>query len=156
MIFTSLSAMECPYRYPPAIQTALDWITEHDLANLEAGTYELQGQDLYINLQDITTKPVGDCFPERHNDYLDIQYVVSGVERMGFAPYSGCETVVVAPEGKDIVIYEDLRWESFVDVPSGCFCIFFPSDIHRPGCAAGEPGSVRKAVIKLRRSLLIQ
>lgn len=121
---------------------------------MEAGTYEVQGKDLYIMIQDITTQDAEIRRPERHNDYLDIQYSVSGVERMGYVPYTGTESVLEAPEGKDVIFYKDLEGENFVDVAPGCYCIFFSDDIHRPGCAAGEPGNVRKAVAKVKQSLL--
>lgn len=154
MIFNSANAQECPYKYPAAIQTALKWIADHDVAHMDTGTYEIQGRDLYINIQDIITQPAENCRPERHNDYLDIQYVVSGVERMGCVPYTGNEAVLAAIENKDIILYKDLVEESFVDVAPGCYCIFFSNDIHRPGCAIGEPGNVRKAVAKVKQSLL--
>lgn len=85
---------------------------------------------------------------------MDIQYIVSGVERMGYVPYTGKETVLEDPEGKDVTFYQNLEGETFVDVAAGCYCIFFSNDIHRPGCAAGEPGSVRKAVVKMKQSLV--
>ncbi len=154
MIFSSVNALECPCKYPPAIQTALDWIAGHDVAHMEAGTYEIQEKDLYVMIQDITTQPAEVRRPERHNDYLDIQYIVSGVERMGYVPYTGKETVLEDPEGKDVTFYQNLEGETFVDVAAGCYCIFFSNDIHRPGCAAGEPGSVRKAVVKMKQSLV--
>ena len=130
------------------------WIANHDMAHMEAGTYEVQGKDLYIMIQDITTQDAEIRRPERHNDYLDIQYIVSGVERMGYVPYTGTESVLEAPEGKDVIFYKDLEGENFVDVAPGCYCIFFSDDIHRPGCAVGEPGNVRKAVAKVKQSLL--
>ncbi|MFG6353621.1 MAG: YhcH/YjgK/YiaL family protein [Oscillospiraceae bacterium] len=154
MIFGSANAVGCPYQYPAAIETALKWIANHDMAHMEAGTYEVQGKDLYIMIQDITTQDAEIRRPERHNDYLDIQYIVSGVERMGYVPYTGTESVLEAPEGKDVIFYKDLEGENFVDVAPGCYCIFFSDDIHRPGCAAGEPGNVRKAVAKVKQSLL--
>ena len=154
MIFASLDAIKCPYNNPAAIQTALDWIAEHDVAHMETGTYEIQGRDLYVNIQDITTRPIASCRPERHNEYLDIQYVASGVERMGYTPYTGKESMLAALEDKDLVLYRDLEGENFIDVSAGGYCIFFSNDIHRPGCAAGETGTVRKAVAKVRQTLL--
>lgn len=154
MILSSSFAIDCPYQYPAAIRTALEWITSHDLANMEAGTYELQGRDIYVNIQDIVTKPIEECPPERHNDYLDIQYIVSGVERMGYAPYTGKETVQWDVQDRDIIIYKDLEHENFVDVAPGSYCIFFSDSIHRPGCSAGSSGEVRKAAAKIKQSLL--
>ena len=154
MIFASVNELKRPCRYPAAIETALGWIAEHDVAHMEAGNYEIQGQDLYVMIQDITTQPAQVRCPERHNDYLDIQYIVSGVERMGYVPYTGKESVQEDPEGKDVTFYQDLEGETFIDVAPGCYCIFFSSDIHRPGCAAGGPCAVRKVVVKVKQSLL--
>lgn len=55
MIFSSSLAIDCPCPYPAAIRTALEWIAGHDIAGMEPGTYELQGRDIYVNIQDITT-----------------------------------------------------------------------------------------------------
>ena len=154
MIFASANAQECPCKYPAAIEAALKWIAENDVAHMEAGTYEVQGRDIYAMVQDITTQPAEVRRPERHNNYLDIQYIVSGVERMGYVPYTGKETVQEDPEGKDATFYQDLVGETFVDVTPGCYCVFFSNDIHRPGCAAGEPCAVRKVVMKVNQSLI--
>lgn len=154
MIFASVKEQKRPCKYPAAIEAALEWIAGHDLAHMEAGSYEIQGKDLYVMIQDITTQPAQVRRPERHDNYLDIQYIVSGVERMGYVPYTGKESVQEDPEGKDVTFYQDLEGEAFLDVAPGCYCIFFSSDIHRPGCAAGEPCAVRKAVVKVKQSLL--
>lgn len=154
MILASVNASECPCKYPDAIQTALNWLRDHDLANMDVGTYEIQGRSLYVNLQESSTKPAEDCFPERHDKYLDIQYIVSGAERMGYVPYTGKEAVMLEAKDHDVTLYKDLDGETFVEVWPGCYCIFFSSDIHRPGCAIGEPAPVRKAVVKILQSLI--
>ena len=70
-------------------------------------------------------------------------------------PVPGNETVTDNPDGKDVMFYDGLEHEDFVDVQAGSFCIFFSNDIHRPGCAADEKGSsVRKVVLKIREELL--
>ena len=111
MIFACANAVPCPCKYPAPLETALKWLADHDLPNMEAGTYEVQGKDLYIMIQDFTTQPAGERRPERHDDYLDLQYIVSGVERMGYVPYTGKETVDEDPEGKDVTFYKDLEGE---------------------------------------------
>lgn len=154
MIFGAVNAKDCSCGYPAAILTALNWIKEHDIVNMDAGVYEIQGRDMFVNIQDITTKPAGDCSPERHDAYLDLQYIASGAERMGYVPYTGKESVLTEAKEHDITLYKDLEGENFADVAAGCYCIFFSNDIHRPGCAVGEPGAVRKAVVKIKQALL--
>nr|WP_065551663.1 YhcH/YjgK/YiaL family protein [Enterocloster clostridioformis] len=154
MIFSSINSLGRFYHYPATIRMALKWIRDHDIAHMDTGIYELQGRDIYVNIQDITTQPPQVCYLERHNDYLDIQYVVSGVERIGYAPYTGTETVLRENLEKDIVLYQTIENENFVNVLAGFYCVFFSDDIHRPGCAADGPEKVRKAVVKLKQSLI--
>ena len=155
MIYSSVNTKNNPCKYPVPIQKALDWIRANDVAVMEPGTYEISGHDMYAMIQDITAQPAKERRAERHDLYLDIQYIVSGVERMGYVPYTGKETVTENPEGKDVMFYDGFEHEDFVDVTAGSFCIFFSNDIHRPGCAAGGEGSpVRKVVVKIREELL--
>lgn len=154
MILASLKAVECPYKYPAALQKAIDWLKNNDLEAMEAGTYEIEGRDIYAMVQEITTKPVEERRAEKHDIYLDIQYIVSGIERMGYVPYTGSEEILENPEGKDACFYKNLKGENFVDVTAGSYCIFFSNDIHRPGAAAGEPCAVKKVVLKVKEALL--
>ena len=154
MILASLKAKESPYKYPAALQKAIDWLKSNDLASMEAGTYEIEGRDIYAMIQEITTKPVEERRAEKHDLYLDIQYIVSGIERMGYVPYTGSEEILENPEGKDACFYKNLSGENFVDVSAGSYCIFFSNDIHRPGAAAGEPAAVKKVVLKVKEALL--
>lgn len=154
MILSSVNAVACPYRYPEAIQKAIDWLKNNDLNAMEAGTYEIQGRDIYAIIQEITTKPVEERRAEKHEEYLDIQYIVSGTERMGYAPYTGSEEVLDDPAGKDACFFKNLSNEQFLDVSAGSYCIFFSHDIHRPGAAAGEPAAVKKVVVKVKENLL--
>ena len=36
----------------------------------------------------------------------------------------------------------------------GCFCVFFPTDVHRPAVEDGVPMTVRKVVVKVSIELL--
>ena len=85
---------------------------------------------------------------------MDIQYIVSGMEQMGFVLYHGSEEIQMEAKEHDVVFYQNLQGESFVTVPAGSYCMFFSNDIHRPGCAVGEAAAVRKAVVKVNQALL--
>jgi len=32
----------------------------------------------------------------------------------------------------------------------GCYAIFFPEDVHQPGCQMGTPEAVKKIVLKIK------
>jgi YhcH/YjgK/YiaL family protein len=47
---------------------------------------------------------------------------------------------------RDVAFFEP--GTEFVTIRAGVFAIFGPEDVHSPGHAAGQPGPVRKVVIK--------
>lgn len=57
------------------------WLATHDLANMPAGRYEVDGEHCYINVQDATTQDISKRKIEAHRHGIDLQYVVKGTER---------------------------------------------------------------------------
>ena len=58
MIYASLNAKEGNYQYPAAIKTALDFLAKPETAELPVGRYELDGDNIFVLIQDQTTAPV--------------------------------------------------------------------------------------------------
>ena len=54
------------------------WLATHDLVNMPAGRYEVDGEHCYINVQDATTQDVSKRKIEAHRHGIDLQYVVKG------------------------------------------------------------------------------
>lgn len=154
MIFSSIYANEDMSRYPEAIQKALVYLKEHDFTIMEPGRYEIQGNEIYAQLMDAKTAEASEKRPEAHVKYLDVQFLVSGKERLGYAPNTGKSEIDEQFDDRDVIFYKTVEHENFVDSVPGCFCVFFPEDIHRPNVASGEPMTVRKVVIKVSMSLL--
>ena len=55
MIYASLNAKEGNYQYPAAIKTALDFLAKPETAELPVGRYELDGDNIFVLIQDQTT-----------------------------------------------------------------------------------------------------
>ena len=89
MIFSSIKNGDSFEKYPAAIQTALEYLKSHDFAAMEPGVYEIQGKDIYAQVFDAMTEDVADRRPESHEKYLDVQFLVSGRERLGFTKNTG-------------------------------------------------------------------
>jgi YhcH/YjgK/YiaL family protein len=106
---------------------------------------EVDGNRLYILPMAVQGKGRAAARSETHRRYIDIQYVVSGTDTMGWSsvdaigPGNGYDTA------KDIEFYSAPA-ALWVPVPAGHFAIFLPSDVHAP--LAGE-GVVRKLVVKI-------
>ena len=122
---------------------------------MPAGPYELQGRDIHLNVMDVTTKPFSSARPEAHHDYLDIQYLVTGLEKIGVAFDAG-ENVVTEDllDSRDVRFFGGVTNESILTMTPGSFAVLFPNDVHRPTCAADQPMAIRKVVVKVRVALL--
>ncbi len=117
---------------------------------LEPGRYDIAGDDAYALLQHYETAPEQDKKWESHRRHLDIQIVLHGREHIGWADAGGLDVVEPYRDEKDVMFYRDPARSVAVLMEPGSFCVFYPRDAHRPGCHAGEPGSVVKAVVKVR------
>lgn len=116
----------------------------------EPGRYELDGDKVFALVQRYQTKPLAEGKWESHRKHIDVQFVVSGVERIGWTPISRLTLTEPYDETKDIAFYKGNG--DFVTVPEGSFVILFPEDAHMPGIAVDEPSPVTKVVVKVRVS----
>ncbi len=85
---------------------------------------------------------------EAHRRYIDLQFVLSGADVMGWKPLDRC----LSPESdfdaeRDIVFFRDDA-QTWKTVEAGSFALFFPADGHAP---MGGEGLIRKAVVKIEK-----
>ncbi|NLF85314.1 MAG: DUF386 domain-containing protein [Lentisphaerae bacterium] len=117
------------------------------LATLAPGRHAITGDRVFALVQDYLTKLPDAGVWEAHHRYIDVQYVVSGAERLGYAPLDRLMVTQPYDEAKDV---ELLAGEGdHVTAAAGTFVVFFPHDAHMPGLALGEPSPVRKVVVKV-------
>lgn len=156
MIFGNVKDLESTFAWlPKPLKTAVQHLKDTDFSALPAGNYDLQGKDIYVQVFDATTKPFAETRAEVHRQYIDVQYSCNGNENMGFAADTGHHVVLEdLLESRDLLFYTGMENESTLTMTPGSFAVFFPSDVHRPGCLVDQPATVRKVVIKVRASLL--
>ena len=115
------------------------------------GRQEIDGEDVYAIVVHHLTTPIADRLFEAHRRYLDIHYVTSGTEALYWTPLASL-TEIKKPydEAADEGLYSLVPNPQSLSLEPGRFAIFFPEDGHIPLCAAKEPSSVEKVVIKVR------
>lgn len=139
----------------PTLQKALSYLKNTDFTKKELGRDEIDGDNMYAMVQEYQTKPKADCKPEAHVKYVDIQYIVSGKEAIGYGPLSAKNPVKEDKLAeKDIIFYQSVEDETDVVLAQGMYGIFYPADVHRPKCAVGDSTTVRKVVLKIKASTL--
>ena len=130
------------------IEKALTYLKETDLAALEAGRYELDGDNLFVLIQEYEPKALeaGKC--EAHKNYIDIQYIISGSEIMGYGMVETMEVTEAYDHAKDRLF---VAWDGdLVNYTEDMFAIFYPQDAHMPGISDGKCTAVKKAVVKIK------
>ncbi len=133
---------------------AISFLEETDLSGLEPGRYELEGVDLFVLINEYTTRDDEETRLEAHRNYADIQYVIKGKELIGICPLAKAAESVPYDEGKDIFFLESDDQRMHEAAPDRYF-VFFPDDAHRPSIKDGENEPVKKAVVKVKLSLRV-
>ncbi len=126
-------------------------------AELAPGRYPLQGEKLFVNVQEYQTKPLeapANCL-ELHRRYLDIQLVLDGSERIFCRAGAGLAGRQPYSESSDCALLE-FKPEGAYALPlyPGNFILLLPEEPHMPCIACREPAKVKKAVVKIDRRLL--
>lgn len=156
MIFSSVNDEYEVKLLPEAIQTALQFVKDNDVLNMEPGNYPIKGNDIYAQVFDADTEEFSARSPESHREYLDVQYLASGREKLGVARLNDSYEIKEYIKERDLIFYKEAESESFIESRPGCFCVFFPNDVHRPQVISGEAMKVRKVVLKVKVSLLAE
>ena len=146
MIKDNIKNAECYYGLSDRIKLGFEWIKSRDFSLLKDGRYEIS-DGIYANLQTYETKQNAPF--EAHRRFVDIQYMVNGVERCGYTDYKNCKILEQYDEVKDIEFLEADSVE-YSTINSGEFFVFFPQDAHQPALNSfQETKFVKKVVVKV-------
>ena len=135
----------------PRLQAALQYIAATDFTKVADGEYPLDGKTLFVRVSRYATEPKANKKPESHNAYIDVQYLGEGTEKIYYTPRNAAHKVAEDyAEEKDLLFYEEAGETDNVTLGDGVFAVFFPWELHRPGCHAVHGGTkVQKIVVKV-------
>lgn len=130
----------------PRFGRAFDFLRAANLRELPAGRHAIDGDALFVIIEDRDGRARTDAKLECHRRYIDIQFVLEGVDEMGWKPLADCRQAATDYDtARDIRFFDDAP-ASWIATPAGSFCVFFPEDAHAPLVSAGR---IRKAVVKV-------
>ncbi len=147
MIIDSIENFHLYSGLDDGIRSALEHIRTTDFTRRETGRYDLNGDNLFVILNDYETIHQQEGQLEGHRKYIDVQYMVRGTEWIGYALLSGQSVAADYDPEEDCILYSGEA--DFVKLEPGMFAVFFPHDLHLPGTAE-KPDSVRKVVMKVK------
>ena len=150
MIFDKMSNISDYYDEYPKLKKVGEFAERIEQENLTDGSYEIDGKDIFANIMTYKSKQQTDeSMFEAHKDYIDVQYIIQGVEKIRFAPLDSVELVEERySKGNDIAFYEGYSKFDFI-LTKGTFLYLTPDEAHLPGLSADKDVTVRKVVFKV-------
>ncbi|MEX2565894.1 MAG: YhcH/YjgK/YiaL family protein [Cyclobacteriaceae bacterium] len=143
---TNVAKYSCVH---PLFEKAFAFIQSQNLAELQNGKYEIDGealQALVFEKSSKTTAEANEKF-ECHDQHIDIQVCINGKETIGWKPRESCGSLKGPYNAeKDVSYYSD-EPDMYFQMEGGQFVILFPEDVHSP--MIGE-GMIKKMVIKVK------
>jgi len=129
---------------------ALTFLKSTDLSGLEVKRHDIDGDNIYATVSDYITKNEENALFEAHQKYIDVQYVIKGVETIGLTSLSAKKDVTTPYDAnRDVELMTVSNAKDLKATPDRFF-IFFSNDVHRPGMKADTNSEVRKIVVKVK------
>ncbi len=148
MIFDSVNHAPDYRGMSPAMDTALMLMQTVDFFCAPLGRQEADNGVFYTVMEcDLVDQQK--AVWEHHNRYIDIQWVLSGREKIDVLPVSQVKDWDPFNTERDATFSSDPVKGTTLELYQDMFALFFPWDAHRCLMEAGEGKTVRKVVIKI-------
>lgn len=127
----------------------LRFLGSTDFTTIDDGKYESDDPDMFYIVQRYATKPFPSGNLEAHHKFIDIQYLVSGEETIGYSHIDLLENIIPYKPEHDVAIYRLAQTISRIVLQPKQFCLFFPWDAHLPSQFTEKSSPVLKVVAKI-------
>jgi YhcH/YjgK/YiaL family protein len=121
-----------------------------DVAHTAAdGRTDIDGDNLYASVATYDTCERDERRFEAHRKYIDVQALLEGEESIDVSLEKGLPMIEAYDEKKEVMFLKPPQHFASLEMRSGYFAVFYPHDIHRPGCRLRGKQQVRKIVLKV-------
>lgn len=146
MIFDKIENIK---NYPQISQVVLDFVLNISENQPVGRVYLTYDKTVWANVDEYITKPLEDCKFEAHKKYIDIQFLLSGEEKIETAFTDELKITEPYDENRDVMFLADTDYKAVLPLKKGYFALFSPTDAHKPQIAFSEPEKVKKIVVKI-------
>lgn len=102
---------------------AFAFLQGHDLQTFAGGKYPINGDNVYATVTENSTKHNDSTKWESHRGYIDLQYVISGEEKMGVSPLRNLAITKEYDASKGLQKYAG-KGNLFIATPAAFFYSF--------------------------------
>ncbi len=150
MIVTDLKHIEHQVSMTPSIKKAIAFLRRQDIQGLADGRVELDEDRVFAIVQRYETVKTDSPKFECHRKYIDVQFIASGEEIIGWAPAERMTITDAYDAGKDIC-FGNVAAEKWTPVylQTGQLAVLWPEDSHAPKLATDRLSRVMKIVVKV-------
>jgi biofilm protein TabA len=113
------------------------------------GRVDIDGERLYASVATYETGSREERRFEAHRKYIDVQVLLEGEESIDVSLCKDLPILEAYDETRDVMFLQPPPQFASLTMLPGFFAIFYPNDIHRPGCRQQEKRQVRKIVMKV-------
>lgn len=153
MIIDHIQNAALYYNLGEGIEQALRFLQNNDLMSLENGKHSIIGDQVFAIVQEYDTKDATFEKLESHKQFIDVQYMVSGNERMGHSLLLSQKPSRHYNPEDDYMLFDESP-DFFSLIREGMFTIFYPTDLHMPCIQNHKPAFVKKIVIKVSTDMI--
>ena len=137
MIFGNLKYADKYDFLTEKIKACFTYAKEHDLTTYEKGSYKINGDEFFVNIENYATVKREERFWEAHKKYIDVSF---------------CDDMQIKSfdENRDFVelIGEEKATVNLIN--KGDFLICYPEDAHRTAIICQQSQTIKKAIFKIK------
>ncbi len=126
------------------------YVKDTDMKSVPLGRHFFHNH-IYANVEEYSTKNRSSARFESHRKYIDIQYIISGSEKIIVDDVKKLEVMEKYVPERDIAFYYDRGKGREYELKEGDFLILYPEEGHMPCISIDEedPKHVKKMVFKI-------
>jgi YhcH/YjgK/YiaL family protein len=148
MVYDKIDNIEIYKGLSTDIYEALKFL-QNATPDIAPGVYQITPRVKAI-VSEYETKPQNQNGYEAHRQYIDIQYLITGEEKINSLPLEYLKETKAYKQDIDAAFYEEanVRPQELL-MGNGYFAILYPQDGHMPQLTVTAPSMVKKVVIKV-------
>lgn len=134
----------------PGERLHLALVYARDVARtISDGRIDIDGDRLYASVATYESGPPEERRFEAHRKYIDVQVLLDGEEAIDVSLERNLSVLEAYNAERDVMFLQPPPQFASLPMRPGFFAVFYPHDIHRPGCHLKEKRRVRKIVMKV-------
>ncbi|MEG1131271.1 MAG: YhcH/YjgK/YiaL family protein [Romboutsia sp.] len=147
MIFGSINHEKTYANIDKDLLTCFEYAKKNKLVDFEKGSYQIDGDNIFVNIVEYETCEKEERFWEAHKKYIDIHLMLEGIERIDVGFIESLQQKEY--QEKDDFLPLEGEASGCVNLSKGDFLVCYPEDAHMTAIKVNEKKKIKKAIFKV-------